>query len=128
EVYYGNCPAPTNPCGAGHCTTWIYCSSSSSSCPSGREARYQCFDAINGSCSGGGGSNPPPPGGGGGCASGECFTGISNCGQVARPPGSGSCTGGICCGPLGGGQPLPFCRGISFSVNNVTIAVGQELS
>src|SRR5690606_8929288 len=37
-------------------------------------------------------------------------------------------TGGICCGPLGGGQPLPFCRGISFSVNNVTIAVGQELS
>lgn len=49
-----------------------------------------------------------PTGGGGGpggsCTSGgDCFTGISNCGQVGRQTQTGTCSGGICCAFASGG-------------------------
>jgi hypothetical protein len=47
---------------------------------------------------------PPPPPPAGSC-SGSCFSGLGNCGEVGRPNGSGSCSGGaLCCDAPGGGS------------------------
>lgn len=78
----GSCnlaPPPTS-CGDNFCNGAETCSS----CP-----------ADCGTC-----PAPPPPAGS--CTSGDCFTGIANCGVVGRDPGSGSCTGGLCCIPKSG--------------------------
>lgn len=47
------------------------------------------------------GATPPP----GSCTSGDAFTGISNCGEVGRTSGSGSCGANcLCCASTGGGS------------------------
>lgn len=75
----------------------ISCDSVGSSCSERTESlTYQCY--YNPPA-----TSPPPPSGS--CITGDCFTGIANCGVVGRSNGTGVCTGGICCVPNSGYVP-----------------------
>lgn len=93
-----------NPCGTGRCTTWVTCNAYvGGSCSGlGNGSQWFCYyPNSSGSCASGGGGG----GGGGGTAPGstctgvnpECRSDISNCGQIGKVTGSGSCSSGLCC-------------------------------
>lgn len=82
-------------------------------------------------------SGPTPPGGTT-CESngGSCF-GVSDCGDVGRPSGTGTCPAGqLCCNPPGGGgdPPAPFGCTIQSFVRNTSSVVsyyyqtGQQMT
>ncbi len=78
-------PPATTVCGNGSCESGETNATCAADCPVG----------------------PPPPGGTvGTCTSGSPFSGISNCGEVGRDNGAGSCGAGcLCCTPKGSYTP-----------------------
>ncbi|HSW89859.1 MAG TPA: hypothetical protein VLH19_03215 [Patescibacteria group bacterium] len=81
---------------------------------------YTCYKAgcLYGTWRASGSCSQPPAGedtgnGGGGCTSGSCITGYgTSCSAMSRTNGSGTCSGGACCGDLiqqGGNPPVVGC-------------------
>lgn len=109
--------------------------------PYGIECHSPCAQCTRGSCSTVAPPPPPPPPPDdpddpppppGNTCSGDCFTGIANCGAVGRPNGSGTCSnGGLCCNSPGGGGggfsagcDLDWVDGLP---RTVTIGVGETV-
>ena len=56
----------------------------------------------------------------GGCTSGSCYYGVSGCSTLGRKAGSGTCSGGICCGAV---NTTNNCtKGNSYCVDSDTLA------
>lgn len=86
------------------------------------------YGRISGGCNWTSAPGPTPttPPSGGSC-SGDCFSGISNCGEVGRSGGSGSCSGGaLCCAAPGGGGGNPSF-GCDLRPNNGGLSATNEV-
>lgn len=111
---------PTCQTAYGICSSNDSCTQNGTSCTCSSSVAY-CGVASS--------SNPtPPPGGSGSCTTGDPFTGISNCGDVGRDPGAGSCGDGCLCCKVKSAPSFTGCKFMSATPSTVNVTVGSTVS